>query len=342
MKKKEYLTILSVISAIAVVMLHTNGCFWRFSYERYWFTANIIESVMYFAVPVFFMISGATLLDYSDKYSTKVYFIKRLKKTFVPFVIWSLIGVLYLLFTKSISINELLPINVFFSKLINCGFISIYWFFIPLFLIYLTIPVLSSISKEKRIQVYSYLVIVCLVFNYIFPFLFQILNIQYNSTLSFALGTNYVVYICIGYLLDNLEIDKKYRFIVYFLAIFSLLVMIVGTYKLSIQSGEIISTYKGYQKLPCLLYSIGIFLFVKNISKYFSGDLFMKIVNWLSSYTFPLYLLHWFIMNIMLKMFNINTLSIIYRIFVPFLIFIINIFITCIIRKLPFGKDILP
>lgn len=64
MKKKEYLTILSVISAIAVVMLHTNGCFWRFSYERYWFTANIIESVMYFAVPVFFMISGATLLDY--------------------------------------------------------------------------------------------------------------------------------------------------------------------------------------------------------------------------------------------------------------------------------------
>lgn len=45
--KMQYLSFLNVISCIAVIMLHTNGCFWAFSHERYWVTANVIESVMY-------------------------------------------------------------------------------------------------------------------------------------------------------------------------------------------------------------------------------------------------------------------------------------------------------
>ncbi len=98
MNKKEYITFLSVISAIAVVFLHTNGCFWAFSKERYWLTANIIESIFYFAVPVFFMITGANLINYQEKYSTKEYFIKRLKKVIIPFVflvfIWNNLSLL--------------------------------------------------------------------------------------------------------------------------------------------------------------------------------------------------------------------------------------------------------
>lgn len=62
----QYLTLLNVLSAFSVVFLHTNGCFLHFSTERYWFTANIIESIFYFAVPVFFMISGATLIIEND------------------------------------------------------------------------------------------------------------------------------------------------------------------------------------------------------------------------------------------------------------------------------------
>ena len=81
-----YITVLNVLSALAVVGLHTNGCFWEFSKERWWFTANIIESVLYFAVPVFFMITGATLLDYTKRCDTKTFFTRRLKKTVIPFV----------------------------------------------------------------------------------------------------------------------------------------------------------------------------------------------------------------------------------------------------------------
>lgn len=56
MKKKIYIQILGVIACLAVVAMHVNGCFWQFSYDRYWITANIIECICYFAVPIFFMI----------------------------------------------------------------------------------------------------------------------------------------------------------------------------------------------------------------------------------------------------------------------------------------------
>ena len=86
--RKNYITFLSIISAIAVVILHTNGCFWIFSNKRYWFTANIIECLFYFAVPAFFMITGITLMNYRDKYDTKTYFKKRIIKTVIPFLTW--------------------------------------------------------------------------------------------------------------------------------------------------------------------------------------------------------------------------------------------------------------
>lgn len=76
-KDTRYITVLSVLSSLAVVFLHTNGCFWGgVGHNARWISANIIESLFYFAVPIFFMISGATLLDYRKRYDTKT-FVKK-------------------------------------------------------------------------------------------------------------------------------------------------------------------------------------------------------------------------------------------------------------------------
>lgn len=104
----NYLTLLSIISSFAVVSLHTNGIFWQFSAERYWFTANIIESIYYFAVPIFFMISGVNLLDYSKRYNTQQFFLKRINKTFIPFIFWSFVGLIFRVsFIKDIPIDQI-------------------------------------------------------------------------------------------------------------------------------------------------------------------------------------------------------------------------------------------
>ena len=53
----EYLPFVSVIAAFSVLILHSNGVFWVFSTDSYWKSANVIESVFYFAVPLFCMLS---------------------------------------------------------------------------------------------------------------------------------------------------------------------------------------------------------------------------------------------------------------------------------------------
>ena len=44
-----------------------------------------------------------------------------------------------------------------------------------------------------------------------------------------------------------------------------LLIHIIGTQILSIKAGEIVSVYKGYTNLPCVLYSVAVFVFLKDL-----------------------------------------------------------------------------
>lgn len=336
--KKEYITLLSVVSAISVVILHTNGCFWNFSKSRYWLTANIIESLFYFAVPIFFMITGATLIDYQEKYSTKEYFKKRIKKTFIPFIIWSLIGVLYLIQKGTISTN-IITLKYLFNGIFNTSFITIYWFFIPLFCIYLCIPLFASIDKQKKISTFKYISILFFFFNILLPFINSVFKLELSLPISIMVCSNYLFYVVIGYILDNIDIKKTYRYIIYLISLTGLLMHIIGTHKLSYTANMIDRTYKGYLNLPCVIYSIGIFVLFKEISKHLKNN---KIINILSKYTFAIYLLHWFLIDLSIRLFKVNTLSIFYRLGAPLIIIPICIIIAWVLRKIPFVKHIIP
>ena len=56
-RRALFVDVLVVFSALAVVFLHANAIFWTRPQGRLWLTSNIIESVCYFAVPVFFMMT---------------------------------------------------------------------------------------------------------------------------------------------------------------------------------------------------------------------------------------------------------------------------------------------
>lgn len=156
--KLEFINFANVCSAIAVVFLHANNCFWTFNpTARYWKTANFIECLFYFAVPVFFMISGATLIDYNKRYDLNTYFKKRIHKTFIPYIIWSILGLLFqIIYLKSIKFTQV-NFNMVLNGLLstsNC-LVQVYWFFIPLFCIYLAIPFISEIPTQKRKKIFS-------------------------------------------------------------------------------------------------------------------------------------------------------------------------------------------
>lgn len=353
MKKDRihYISILSIVSAFAVVFLHANGCFWAYSEKQYWFSANIIECLMYFAVPVFFMISGATLIDYREKYSTKEYFIKRIKKTVIPFLVWSIIGIIFRIIEGWIQIKEV-SFKGIFEMILNSECVGIYWFFGALFGIYLCIPVLSAIPQNMRKSIFTYIAVGAFVINSLLPFIGTLINFNYSKLdpedrIYFGIGIGYLLYVVLGYLLHEYNMSRKMTVIIYILGIIGLFMHLLGTYRLSTQAGEIVETYKGYNNVPCILYSIAVFVFFKNlIIKLSNNKKANSVIIWmdkrLGSYTFSIYLLHWYFMEVAIKLLKLDGFSLIYRLGAPIIIVILCIVITKVIRRIPGMKWLLP
>lgn len=339
----ETLTFIQVICAFAVITLHVNGQFWNFSStERYWLTANIIESLFYFAVPVFFMITGITLINYQDRYSINEYFKKRISKTFFPYIIWSFIGIIYLYVRGSINI-ESITLKYIISGLLNGNIIGIYWFFPELFCIYLSLPLFAAVDKNKRKWVFEYLFVTAFIINILIPFIINVFEINIRWSYSVGSIAGYLIWIIAGVLLYYYPPGKNIKFIIVFLGIIGVLIHIIGTYRLSIAANSIVQTYKGYNNLPCFFYSLAVFIMLTEISnKVMKVQIINKLINFLGKYTFEFYLIHWYVMGILGSILDIDTRSIVWRLGAPIIMEIIVIIITYILRCIPFVNKIVP
>lgn len=337
----EYISFLSVIAGIAVVFLHVNEVFWEYSEDAYWFFANIIENIFYFAAPMFFMITGVTLLDYRKRYSTKEYFKKRFFKTVIPFIFWSILAILYGMFIRKSIMFENLSVKAVICGIFDTKYISYFWFFPALFSVYLCIPLFSAIKEELKIKILKYCLITGFVFNICIPFALKILEWEISNSINVLVSTQYMFYAILGYLLHNEKIDKKLTIFIYIIAIISLLTNMFGTYILTSKYRHIINSFRGYTNLPCTVYSAGVFLFVKNILQG-KNQLFYKVIKKLKSYTYPICLIHGFVMDILKLIFKFNIYSLLYRLLIPLVIIPICIIITYIVKKIPILRRVLP
>ena len=205
-----FIDYLNVFCCISVIALHCNGCFWKFSYERYWITSVFIQSIFYFAVPVFFMITGANLLDYRDKYDTKTFFKKRLLKIFVPFLFCSIVGIVI---TKQFRGKYFVDI---LNIIINAKAIGVYWFFIPLFATYLSILVLGSIDANKRKTIFTYMVCLAVLCVATLPLISRLSGFNYNNGLTPPVVSGYIIYVLLGYMLVKYwKLGFKQRALIY-------------------------------------------------------------------------------------------------------------------------------
>ena len=159
MKKRhyEYIDILNIAACLGVIFMHCNGIVHLYENTRAWKESMVIETLAYWAVPIFFMISGAMLLGYREKYSTYIFFIKRIQKTVIPFV--SLIKdnrkILKYMASVAFLIYSVYPVC---CKLLNISINGEVIF--PTaggYLLYVVLGYLlstSEINKKQRIRIY--------------------------------------------------------------------------------------------------------------------------------------------------------------------------------------------
>lgn len=289
--KKNYISILNVLACIGVVILHTFET--GYTSDANFVFEVLIRAIAYCAVPVFFMITGATLIDYKERYDTKTFFKKRLLKVIIPLIIWSIIYFIINFFKGKFSINDLsfkFVFEYFFLVKTN----PIFWFFVVIIGIYLAIPVISLIPQETRRKAFLYIIIITFVFNQFLPDLLYHLNLNYNYDLKFPLTySGWISFIFIGYYIDKYEIVKKHRVIIYVLGIIGFLTMVVPTIFISYHKNESCSWFDEYYDAPCVLYSASVFLFFK--SKINNNQIVTKIMpffNFVAPTTLGIYVLH--------------------------------------------------
>lgn len=343
-----YFDLLNIFACFAVVALHVNGAVHTFAKTRNWVSCMFIEALFYFAVPVFFMLTGATLMNYRKRYGTGTFFKKRLLKTLVPFIIWSIIGICWSVFyTKGMKISDINTPAKFISAVINCKGMGIYWFFPALFSVYLTIPLFSLVDEDKRIGkkgIFTYLILVYIVLNVLLPFVCRLTGIQWNSALNAVSCGGYVVWFLIGYLLANTDINKKFRILIYILGLIGFFMYFYLTVQNSFKTGRFDKTYAGYMNIPAIFMGTAVFVLFK-YGKWNLIDKHEKAVRFvrnLSSASFGVYLIHYYLKDFSIRHFGIDPRSTLYRIVGTFIIYGLSVIIVRGIQKIPVIRKMVP
>lgn len=342
-RELNYFDVLRVICAFAVVLLHSNVGLWTFSYDSYWLEATAVQMTLFFAVPCFIMISGALLIDYPNRYTTKVFLKKRVKKTLIPYTAWCLIGIVYLIFRKALETNSL-SIKTVISMIINNEVLPIYWFFPTILSVYILTPVLTYIPENKRKSCFEYIILSMLILNVAVPFFCGIFRLS-PGQIQFPVTTICLFYIS-GYYVDK-YLNPKMFMTLYFAGFIGFLVLLVGTITASYKAGNLDQTYMGYTNLPCYLYSVGIFCMFKQVSSVYTQHayarrIFGRIVALFADETLGIYLVHWYVLDSIGIHFGLNYADFMYRIPVGIVVFFLSWLFVKVLRAIPIVKCIVP
>lgn len=148
----------------------------------------------------------------------------------------------------------------------------------------------------------------------------------------------YLLFPVLGYLLDKSELTKKRKLLVYLFGTIGLLVHFCGSYYLSIDSVNYL--FKGYTNLPSVLYSCAVFVFIKYNA--YKLERLKKIFLWLNKRTFGVYLIHIYMISVMMRVFSADTSTFIWRTLGSLVVFVASSMVVAIIQKIPIAKKMFP
>ena len=341
-KRIAYLDLLNIIAIISVIAMHCNGIVHGNPNIRAWNTSLIVECICYFAVPMFFMISGANLMKYRERYNTKEFFKKRCLKVLIPFIAWAIIMFIFKIFiTKSISIETInTPIN-FLNAFFSNKEEATYYFMFEILGIYLVMPLLSLLEKDEYKKTLWLIVGLYFVFNATLPNLFALVGIKWYTGFGMPLS-GYAIYVILGYLLSKEELDNKWKILIYVGAVFGILYRYITTFILSKSAGQVIKTTWGYSSWHCMLLTVSVFIIIKDLKIEEINDTAKTIMAKIAQCSFGIYLIHMIVKACYIKVFNINTLSWYFRTFGVLGIYIISLVGVMLMKKIPILRKILP
>ena len=333
-KRVLYFDVINVLACISMLLLHHNSQVHSFRDSPRWVFSLVLECLFYAAVPLFLMSSGANLMGYHKKYDLKTYLKKRTLRAVIPWFLWSVLLLVWMVQTDQLTVEGdwfIGSLKLIFTNKVE----SSYWFFTTLFYCYLLIPVLTYLTEHRNILWYMTI------------WVFLVCSLQPVAALWFPINQSVfggprdgqIIYILLGYLLNTTNLRKKQRMGIYTLGIAGLLFHFIIRYTMSYELGKAYTAIKGYRYAHAVLYSCAVFVLLKQINwEKWIPRFVQKWLPTLASYSFGVYLMHKIVMYYLRKFTGLGTSSYQWKtIYVP-VTYLICIAVIAVLKKIPVVK----
>ena len=337
-KRIVFIDYLRIFAILIVILLHVSAQNWYKTNVNglEWQTFNFFDSIARWGVPVFVMISGALFLEKKNIPIKKIYS-KYILRMVIVFFVWSFI---YMIFMEKGTFTDQI-------KMLITG--QYHMWFIPMIIgLYMCIPFIKPIVEDEKKC--KYYLIIAFIFAFAIPQL--ILLIKDFGTNSLIKGSNFLnetiqnmhldlimgfsSYFILGYYLNNKDLNKKQRIIIYILGLLGFLATILLNSIVSIKTQKPCLNYYNNFSVNVLFESIAVFTFFK-YRKLKQHNIILK----LSKYSFGAYLVHVLIIEQLKLRFGLTTLSfnpILSVISIVTIVFVISYVISTVLNHIPFLK----
>ena len=343
---KQWLDTLRAMAMLGVIIIHVSSPLVKMAYGKnmsYWWIGNVADSAVRFAVPLFLMLSGVTLLV--KDYKLGEFYKRRFLRVLVPFLFWMIVYWIYrwLILLPKEQPKELQSIlqwaiNLFLKE----GISKHFWYIYMIVFIYLFVPFMGKGLRKLSNNAILFLLTGWIILTFFLKS--TPLNIYnwsgeyFSKLLGYFLYSGYLV---LGYYLSKLTINSiKIRYFTSVVFIISVMAAAVSTYYFSKSAHKLDLSMYGYLSINTIIQSIAIFLTFKDIE--IKNKLLSFIQHTISDYSYGIYLVHILVIGIFFNNGIFWTIAhpLISLPLVTGMTLITSYCIIYILRKIPFGNYI--
>lgn len=284
-----YLDIVRVMACAMIILMHS-------PFKDVDHSSIVVSTISYMtgpAIGLFFMVSGALLLD--NKLTARQFLKRRFSKIAIPTLVFSLIDVFAAVYRGNIE-WALVPRMILSMPITAQGWYGTIWFMYTLAGLYLLTPILSRwVQKASKREIEFYLLL--WIITLVFPLLESFINLDssQNSLLYHFHGA--VGYYILGYYINKRFIfSHRIKLVLFLIAVFCVATPIACKY---LCPGIDFYKHFWYYTLPCALQAVFWFLLAKKVSDKVHKP--HPILVMTSNYAFGIYLVHIFIMRDLIR-----------------------------------------
>ena len=302
-QKIDFFDTMRAIAMLSVIIVHVTMPVVKMSFGKdmdSWWIGNIIISIFRIGVPVFLLLTGATIL--LRDYKLSEFFQKRIVRVLLPFLFWALAYIIYrwLILSEPKQPHGFEQLYPWLKNLIFKEHISLhFWYIYMILVIYLFVPFLGKglrLMSDKSIMVVL-ISWALLNLSLMFPPVKEFVNNHLFSPKLFVYF-RYSGYLVLGYYLrkkaytfNNMKwwSGGIYLIIALFIALF--------TYYISKSEHRLNISMQSNLSLQVIVQTIAFYFLLTNVQLKNNKLIFVRDI--ISNYSYGIYLVHVMVIGVL-------------------------------------------